>query len=127
MARRKRNISKPELIHCKAYYFGTTKGNSFWKRLKDGELAERGYGELWLTKDALYFRRYLTLKPIEIPTRNIQDTSAGFSHAGKISGKAVFKVHWNKDGQDFVSGFSSVKNQKEMVLWDRMLKKVLKN
>jgi hypothetical protein len=126
MAKRKRNITKQEIFHSKAYYFGTTKGNSFWKRCKTEELFERGLGELWLTRDTLYFRRYLTIDPIKIPTRAITSISYGYGHAGKLSAQLVFKVHWSRKDFDLTSGFSTVKKSNEFIQWERSIKKLKK-
>ncbi len=127
MAKKRKGKLRSELFHTKCYYFGTTRGNSFWRRYKENGLFERGYGEFWLTKTCLYFRLYFTLVPIEITTRKITGLSYGYGHAGKISPKLVLKVHWKSDDLELVSGFASTKDPKELAQWERMLRKVIKN
>jgi hypothetical protein len=69
---------------------------------------------------------YLTLKPVEISTKNIMGTSTGFGHAGKFSLKPVFKIHWKKGDQYLVSGFSSKTITNDLEFWKKMFKKVSK-
>lgn len=101
-------------------------GNKFWSRYKDKKFYERGLGELWLTRNELNFRLYLTLDPIKIPTRAIHGISFSHGHAGKISSKLVLKIHWKMEDLDLVSGFSSIKNPNELLQWERLLRKVIK-
>ena len=126
MAKKRMGKSRSELFHTKCYYFGTTQGNSFWHRYKKKGLYERGFGEFWLTKTSLNFRLYFTLEPIKISSRNITGITCGYGHAGKISLRPVLKVHWKSDDLELVSGFASTKDPKELVQWERMLKKVMR-
>lgn len=118
--------NKKELIRSKIYYVGTSVGNRFWHRYTDDDLYERGFGELWLTRNTLYFRRYLTLKPFAIPTKAIFKLSAGHIHAGKISLSPVMKIHWTKDDRELVFGFSIPKRVEEYMRWQLKLQKVAK-
>ena len=129
MAKRKMNRPKKnEYFHVKSYYFGTTVGNSFWRRYKLDNFYERGFGELVLTRENLTFRRYLSIEPITIPTRAISSKTYGHGHAAKISAQMVLKVHWQKDGEELVSGFASTKNPKELLQWQRMIfKNIMKS
>jgi hypothetical protein len=126
MAKKRKGKLRSELFHTKCYYFGTTHGNSFWRRYKKKELYERGFGEFWLSKTELNFRLYFTLEPIKISSRNIITLSYGYGHAGKISFKPVLKVHWKTGDLVLVSGFASTKDPKELIQWEKMLRKVMK-
>ncbi len=58
-------------------YLGTEIEETWWKRYrKDGFLA-RGNGEYWFEDDGLFFRRYLTRKPILISFSGIQESALG--------------------------------------------------
>jgi hypothetical protein len=115
-----------ELIRSKIFYSGTSIGDSFWHRYKDEDLYERGYGELWLTRNALYFRRYLTMTPLEIPIKTIFKISTGHAHAGKISIVPVMKIHWSRGDKVLVFGFSIPHKLEELLRWQRKLQKVAK-
>ena len=117
---------KSTLIRGKGYYFGTTIGNRFWRRYKDNNFFTRGDGEIWLTKPVLYFRRYFTMNPIEIPTKAIFKITMGHGHAGKLSMAPTVKVHWIKDGETIVSGFLISKDINELIRWQKKLQKVTK-
>jgi hypothetical protein len=118
--------SEAELFKGKTQYFGTTYGPHFWRRYKKGLLKDRGYCEIWLTRKGLYFRFYFTLEPVFIPIRSISEISYGFGHAGRPSAKVVLKVHWNHKGEELVSGFASIKDPKQLMQWERLIRKVMK-
>jgi hypothetical protein len=120
-----RDISSKELIRSKVLYYGTTIGNNPLSRYKEDDLYDRGFGELWLTKKILYFKRYLTMTPFEIRTSSIRKVSVGHGHAGKITLELVLKIHWIKDGQLLVSGFAIQKRQEDLLRWQKRLMKVL--
>ena len=119
---------KNELIRSKVYYFGISVNNSFWNRCSDSALFERGFGELWLTKNALYFRRYLTMGKytFKISTKAIIHINTGHALAGKISLPPIMKIHWTKDKGKLVSGFSVPKKIDELRQWQNKLLKVMK-
>ena len=119
-------MEKNELFRCRVHYYGTTIGNSFWKRYKDDEFFFRDDGELRLTRTSLYFRRYLTLKPIKIPIKKVRAISTGRGHAGKFTLKPVFKIHWLRDETELVSGFSIYGTLKDILNFQRKLIKVSK-
>ena len=118
--------SKSALIQGKGYYFGTTIGNSFWRRYKKDNLFARGNGEIWLTRTTLYFRRYLTMNPIKIPTKAIIKITMGHGHAGKLSMAPTVKIHWLKEGETVVSGFIISKEIQELIRWQKKLQSVTK-
>ena len=117
--------TKAELFKGKTFYFGSTYGNHFWRRYKVGDLKERGYGELWLNRDGLNFRRYFKLEPNRIPIRSITNITYGFGHAGRPSARLVLKVHWTYKGEELVSGFASIKDPKQLVQWERLIRKTM--
>ena len=123
--KRGRKSKKPELFRSKTYYFGTTLGTSFWRRYRDDEFEERGYGELWLTRNGLNFRRYFQMEPLIIPARSITDLGLGYGHAGKPSARMVLKIYWKKGEIELVSGFSSIKNVQELIQWKNLIEKVM--
>jgi hypothetical protein len=127
MAHKKRAKGKiHEYFRSKTYYFGSTIGNNFWRRYKAEHFKDRDYGELWLTRKGVHFRRYFQMEPFLIPTRAISQISYGFGHAGKPSARMVLKIHWLKDGEELVSGFASVKNPQELLQWEKLINKVKK-
>jgi len=126
MAKKTQKQLKNALIHGKGYYYGTTIGSSFWRGYKNDNLFMRGDGELWLTRDVLYFRRYFTLDPIKIPTRAITKIRVSHSHAGKFTLAPIVKIHWVKAEQELVSGFLISKDNNELLLWFRKFQKVIK-
>lgn len=119
---------KSELIRSKVFYFGTSIGDSFWRRYKVEEWLERGFGELWLTNKELNFRRYLTLEPVtfKIPTKAIKNIGTGHAIAGKISLPPVMKIKWIRDEETLVSGFSIPKKVDELRQWQLKLQKMMK-
>jgi hypothetical protein len=36
------------------------------------------------------------------------------------------KVHWNHEGEELVSGFASIKDPKQLMQWERLIRKVMK-
>ena len=125
--RKKRNADRNELIRSKVYYFGTSVGDSSWNRYKEDDMFDRGFGELWLTRKALFFRRYLTMEPFEIPVKSITKLSSGHFHAGKFSIAKMMKVHWSKDDAQLVLGFSLPRKLPEVMQWQKKLQQVLKH
>ena len=114
-----------ELIRSKVYYYGTSVGGGFFCKYKGKGLAERGFGELWLTRHAIYFRLYLTLEPFEIPVKKIVKINTGHFHAGKFSMSPILKIHWESTGDIFVAGFSVPKKLEEFVRWQQKLQGLL--
>jgi len=99
--------SSDALIETKnGYYYGTTKGGSWWRRYSREGWLSRGNSEIWLHEDGLYFRRYLTKTVKKIPSQDMKAVSMGKWHAGKWTGAPVIKIVWITDGIELVSGFS---------------------
>jgi hypothetical protein len=117
---------KSELIRSKVFYYGTSVNNSFWNKADDADLAETGYGELWLTGKILNFRLYLTTDPVQIQTKAITHISMGHTHTRKFSMAPILKIHWTREGETMVSGFSMPKRIDELRQWQWKLQKVLK-
>ena len=84
-------------------------------------MLDSGYGELWLTRHKLFFRRYLTLKPFGIPTKAIFKISFGHAHARKITISPIMKIHWHQDDQDLIFGFSIPKKVADLMRWHKKL------
>ncbi len=118
--------SKVELIRIKVYYYGTSIEGSFRGKCQDNNMNESGFGEFWVTKQALYFRLYLTHEPFRIPVNKIFKVGTGHFHAGKFSLAPIMKFFWNKNDEVLVSGFSMPKKMKEALRLDRKLRKVIK-
>jgi hypothetical protein len=98
----------------KGHYLGTEIDEKWWKRYRKDKLFARGNGEYWFDDTALYFRRYLTKHPIEIPFTRIIEVKIGKSHAGRwLPGSRVLKLIWEKDGMRLSSGFIVSRNQQE--------------
>ncbi len=110
------------------HYYGTSLGGGFFNRFKAEKFYERGSGELWLTNKALYFRRFLTTDEFafKISINAITGISTGHAVAGKISLPLILKIHWRKDEETLVSGFSIPKKMDELRQWHWKLTKVMK-
>jgi hypothetical protein len=98
----------------KGRYLGTEIDEKWWKRYRKDKFFARGSGEYWFGDSGLYFRRYLTRHPIEIPFTKVIEVKMGKSHAGKwLLGSRVLKLIWEKDGMKLSSGFIVSRNQQE--------------
>ena len=87
-------------------YLGTEIDEIWWKRYRKDGFFARGNGEYWFEDEDLYFRRYLTKKPIIIPYSRIETLQLGKWHAGQWRmGKPILKILWLKDGLRLSSGF----------------------
>ncbi|MCP3887884.1 MAG: hypothetical protein GY702_03285 [Desulfobulbaceae bacterium] len=97
----------------KAYYYGTTKGHSWWRRYSGDGWLMRGAGEMWLDETGIHFTRYMTKKILTIPLADLKALETGRWHAGKWTGVEIVKVVWQHDGMVLVSGFSLAKHKDE--------------
>ena len=96
----------------KGHYLGTEINEKWWKRYRKDKFFARGNGEYWLDDTALYFHRFLTKRPIEIPFAKVIEVKIGRSHAGRwLLGSRVLKMIWEKDGIKLSSGFVVSRNQ----------------
>jgi len=87
-------------------YLGTEIDETWWKRYRKDGFFARGKGEYWFEDEGLYFRRYLTKKPVAIPYAGIEKIQLGKWHAGQWRmGKSIVKIVWVKDGLRLSSGF----------------------
>lgn len=101
--------------HRSGYYFGTEVDGRWWHRGHGDALFARGNGEFWHDDEALYFLRYLTLKPLAIPFKQVTGLSIGKWHAGRWGvGRPVIKVHWRRGEQNLSSGFTLAKDPEEV-------------
>ena len=128
MSKRKHGKETKEIIRSKGFYSGTTVGNSFLRMYKEDESQDRGYAEIYLTRNMLVIRRYLSLKPLEIPTRAISRVSFGHFHAGRPALRPIMKIFWVRKGQELVTGFIIKDSTRPDVLlsWQRKLQRVVK-
>jgi hypothetical protein len=89
-------------------YLGTEIDERWWKRYKQGGSFARGSGEYWFDKEALFFRRYLTKKPLRIPFTAIERVELGTAHAGKwLLGQPIVKIVWLSHDQVLSSGIAN--------------------
>jgi hypothetical protein len=87
-------------------YLGTEIDERWWKRYRKDGFFARGNGEYWLENDGLYFRRYLTKKPLFVPYHKVQELRLGKWHAGQWRmGKPILKIIWAKEDLRLSSGF----------------------
>ena len=103
-------------------YFGTVIDNKWWKRYtKDGFFA-RGSGEYWFDDKGLYFRKFLTKRPIYIPFSLTTGIELVKWHAGKWAlGYDIIKLNWKRETLNLSSGIC-ISKEKEKTL---SLKKAL--
>jgi hypothetical protein len=98
----------------KGHYLSTEIDEKWWRRYRKDKFFARGNGEYWFDDIALYFRRYLTKNPIEIPFAKVIEVKIGKSHAGRwLLGSRVLKLIWENDGMKLSSGFIVSRNQQE--------------
>jgi hypothetical protein len=98
----------------KGHYLGTEVDEKWWKRYKKDKFFARGNGEYWYDHTALYFRRYLTKHPIEIPFAKVIESKIGKSLAGRwLVRSRVLKLIWGKGGMGLSSGFIVSRNKQE--------------
>lgn len=96
------------------HYLGTEIDEKWWKRYRKNKFLARGKGEYWIKHETLYFHRYLTKEPIEIPVSKIIDVRIGKSHAGQwLLRSPVLKLIWENDGMKLSSGFIFSRNKEE--------------
>ena len=110
----------------KGHYLGTEIDEKWWKRYRKDKFFARGDGEYWFDDTGLYFRRYLTKRPIEIPFAKVIEVKIGKSHAGRwLLGSRVLKLIWKKDDMKLISGFIVSRNQRETEAIAADLKRLL--
>ncbi len=115
--------SSPLILSEKnAYYCGTTKGKSWWRRYMGEGWLSRGNCEMWVDREGLHFRLYLTKKIMTIHPRDVTEITVGKWHAGKFTGAPIIKVTWKKGGQERVSGFSVSKTMEDTDRWVAVLR-----
>jgi len=105
----------------KVYYYGTTKGKSWWRRYSGDGWLMRGAAELWIDDEGIHFKRLLTSSVQTIPFQDIQGIEFGKWHAGKWTGVDIVKIIWQKDGMTLVSGFSLSKKKEETQKYVQMI------
>lgn len=82
--------------------------------MRDGFFS-RGSGEFWIDDQALYFRRYLTRKPLVIYFADVTGIKTGKWHSGKWAGGALLvKLVWKKSGVVLSSGFILSRDNQEV-------------
>jgi hypothetical protein len=110
-------LPQPILEEKNAYYCGTTKGSSWWRRyIRDGWFS-KGNCEIWVDQEGLHFRRYLTKKVMTIYHRDVTEITVGKWHGGKWTGTPILRIAWKKEDLELVSGFSVSKNKEETDRW----------
>lgn len=108
------------------YYYGTTKGKSWWRRYtKDGWLA-RGNSEIWVDGNGVHFQRYLTKEIKSISLNDIIEITTGKWHAGKWMGTPIIKIAWRKQNLELVSGFAVSWSNDGTSKWIKTLNDVIK-
>ena len=100
-------IQWPEYENSRVgHYLGTEIDEKWWKRYRKNKFLARGKGEYWFKQEILYFHRYLTKQPIEIPVDNLVDVKIGKSHAGQwLLRSPVLKLIWEDEGMKLSSEF----------------------
>lgn len=109
----------------KGHYLGTEIGGKWWKRYRGEGFFARGNGEWWLDEEFIYFRRYLTKQPLQIPRREIISIRTGTWHAGRwAGGMPILKILWRQNDLRLSSGFVVSKQRIEtMQLAEQLLKR----
>jgi len=98
----------------RGHYLGTEIDGKWWKKYRKDKFFARGNGEYWFDDTALYFHRYLTKHPIEIPFAKVVEVKIGKSHAGRwLFGTRALKLIWEKHGVKLSSGFVVSRNRQE--------------
>jgi hypothetical protein len=118
--------SSPPLLETRnGYYYGTTKGKSWWRRYRGKGWLSRGNSEIWVHSDGVYFRRYLTKTVKKIPSGSIKEVHMGRGHAGKWTGAPVIKIVWMEGDLELVSGFSVSWKKDQAEAWIRVIRELV--
>jgi len=119
------NGSSEQALQTKnGYYYGTTRGKSWWRRYTGEGWLSRGNSEVWVDGEGLHFRRYMTKETKHIPFHKITGVELGRWHAGKWTGLPVLKIHWRENGLELVSGFSFSRKREETNRWIQKIKEL---
>lgn len=98
----------------KGAYLGTEIGGKWYRRYSAKPWFMRGNGEYRFENGTLYFRRYLTKEPLELPLSKITRITLSSWHAGRWAiGKRILQFHWPADGQELSSGFVFTRTAQE--------------
>ena len=109
-------------------YLGTEIEETWWKRYRKDGFFARGNGEYWFEDDGLFFRRYLTHKPMLIPYSSIQAVRLGKWHAGQWRmGKPILKIVWIKEDHRLSSGFVVSRSLQETIILKNEIERRVKS
>lgn len=92
------------------YYVGTRKRapRQWWRSGYRGfGWLTRGNGEVWLERDALCFRLFLTGAVRRIPLGEVLEVAVdeGRWHMGRWTGALALRITWRDDAQELVTKF----------------------
>jgi len=95
-----------DFFRSKGGYAGTIIDRRWWRRYCRQGFFARGSGVLWLEEEGLFFRRYLTRRPLFIPFPAMTGTRSAGWHAGRWGGGREFLViDWRAGDLSLSSGF----------------------
>ncbi len=106
------------------YYYGTTIGNSWWRRYTEKDWFSRGNAEIWVDNDGVHFHLYMTRAVRSIPAASITGIRIGKWHAGKWTGAPVIKIAWKKGGTALESGFAVSWSSEETDRWISVIRSI---
>ena len=88
-------------------YSGTTIDRRWWRRYRGKTFFARGSGGLWLEEEeGLFFRRYLTKRPLFIPFSAMTGIRSAKWHGGRWgAGRDFLVIDWRAEGLSLSSGF----------------------
>ena len=90
----------------RGHYLGTEVDEVWYRRDRRRGYFARGNGEYWVSGGTLYFRRFLTRRPLTIPLRQVTEIKLGSWHAGRWAlHPSVIKLLWEREGARLSSGF----------------------
>lgn len=101
-------MAKQDSLAGVGHYLGTIIDKKWWKRYRGGNYFARGLGVFGIDeeKGELWFRRYLTKKPIIVPLNVIEEVTTSTWHGGKyLAGREAVVLHWRAEGKNLSSGF----------------------
>ncbi len=107
--------SSPDAEGRPGHYMGTEIDGKWWKRYRKEGFFARGSGRYWYDRQAFYFLRRLTRRPLEIPLRQVVAFETGRWQAGQWGGgRPVLKIVWIQEGLRLSSGFLLSKDSDEL-------------
>ncbi|MGD0663403.1 MAG: hypothetical protein ABSD38_35635 [Syntrophorhabdales bacterium] len=89
------------------YYTGALKLKEPWyrRRMRHGDLTEKGQGEYWYDYQGFYFLHEKTHRGLVIPMKSIIEVKIAFRHGITFSRRKILNIVWKNGAEKISSGF----------------------